>query len=61
MNWETFHWETLLWIGGIVLLIFFMMRGCGGMMGGCGMGGHRPNRETHRDADQPPDLSEKKT
>ena len=42
MNWEAVNWETVLWIGGIVLLIFFLMRGCGGMMGGgCGMGGRR--------------------
>ena len=41
MNWESFNWQTALWIGAIVLFIFFMMRGCGGMMGGCGMGGRR--------------------
>ena len=33
-------WQSLLTIGGIVIFIFLMMRGCGGMMsGGCGMGG----------------------
>lgn len=45
MNWESFDWTTLLWIGGIILLIVFMMWGCGGMMRGggcCGMGG-RPS------------------
>jgi len=35
------NWDTLQWIFGIVLLVTFlmvMMRGCGGMMRGCGMG-----------------------
>lgn len=53
MNWDSFDWTTLLWIGGIALLIFFIMRGCGGMMGsggGCGMGGRR--------SDQPADRKE---
>jgi hypothetical protein len=34
-------WQTLLWIGGLVALFFVMMRGCGGMAGGCGMGSRR--------------------
>ena len=57
MNWESFDWTTLLWIGGIILLIGFMMWGCGGMMRGggcCGMGGRQqgqgygPGREAGR-------------
>ena len=34
-------WQTLLWLGGLVALFFIMMRGCGGMAGGCGMGSRR--------------------
>ena len=47
MNWNAFDWQTLLWIAGIALLFWFMMRGCGGMMrgGGCGMGGSRDRGE----------------
>ena len=51
-----FNWTTLLWIAGIGLLIWFMMRGCGGMKGGggCGMGGGREPEQTdqRRGADQ---------
>lgn len=58
MNWDTFNWQTLLWIAGFALLFWFMMRGCGGMMrgGGCGMGGSRkdgeksPNKESRRES-----------
>ncbi len=47
MEW---NWETLLWIGGFLLLLWFMMRACGGMMGrGCGMGGQRHFREKGRE------------
>lgn len=35
------EWQSLLWIGGLVLLFWVMMRGCGGMAGGCGMGSRR--------------------
>lgn len=31
-------WTTLTWIGVLVVLAFVMLRGCGGMAGGCGMG-----------------------
>lgn len=34
-------WQALLWIGGLIVLFFVMMRGCGGMSGGCGMGSRR--------------------
>ena len=44
-------WNALLSTVAIVVFIFLMMRGCGGMMagGGCGMGvrhrhGHQPNK-----------------
>ena len=61
MSWESFNWETLLWVGGIVLLVFFMMRGCGGMMGGgCGMGGRRHRREADRGEGGDHDPPEKK-
>ncbi len=52
-------WQSILTIAGIVAFVFFMMRGCGGMMsGGCGMGGsgmgsRRPRRDMEeRDAGQ---------
>ena len=32
---------NLLWVGGLIALFFFMMRGCGGMGGGCGTGSRR--------------------
>lgn len=38
-------WQNALWIAGLVLLFWLMMRGCGGMGGACGMG------RRHRDAD----------
>lgn len=46
-------WRTILSIGGIILFVIVMMRGCGAMMGGgrgmgggCGMGSrhHRPQQ-----------------
>lgn len=37
-------WTTLTWIGVLVMLAFAMMRGCGGMAGGCGMGARYTNR-----------------
>jgi hypothetical protein len=56
-------WQNVLWIAGFAVLFWFMMRGCGGMRGGFGMGGRRnrdaadatsrPNdsrRDTHRAA-----------
>ena len=60
MNWESVNWVTLLWVGGIVLLIFFMMRGCGGMMGGggCGMGGRRQGPQKNRDEGPSPHSPE---
>jgi hypothetical protein len=42
-------WQSLLWIGGLVVLFFVMMRGCGGMAGGCGMGSRR--RESNEEAE----------
>ena len=62
MHWESFDWTTLLWIGGIALLIFFMMRGCGGMMGGggCGMGGRRHGPEKDQSEGPSPHSPEKK-
>jgi hypothetical protein len=60
-------WRTLLTIGGIILFVIVMMRGCGGMMGGrrgmgrgCGMG-PRPRRPDTKDdkaeAGSPPELN----
>lgn len=43
-------WTNLLWLGAFVALFFVMMRGCGGMAGGCGMGARRAGR---RDEDEP--------
>ena len=37
-------WQTLLTIAGIILFVVLMMRGCGGMGGGCGMGGGMGSR-----------------
>jgi len=39
------------WIGGLVALFFVMMRGCGGMAGGCGMGsrGRDPEADSRQD------------
>ena len=55
MEW---NWETLLWIGGFVLLFWFMMRACGGMMGGgCGMGGRRDVGENAGES-KPADATE---
>ena len=49
MNWESFNWETLLWIAGFGLLFWFMMRCCGGMTGGgCGMGDRRSGRKAEQ-------------
>jgi hypothetical protein len=31
-------WTTVLSIIGLILFAILMMRGCGGMMGGCGTG-----------------------
>ncbi len=44
-------WQALLWIGGLVALFFVMMRGCGGMAGGCGMGsrGHEPEANSRQE------------
>ncbi len=42
-------WQTLLWIGGLVALVFVMMRGCGGMAGGCGMGGRDPEADSRQE------------
>lgn len=39
------NWTTLLWVIGIVILFLVVMRGCGGMMGGCGMASRRRSRE----------------
>ena len=43
-------WQTLLWLGGLVALFFIMMRGCGGMSGGCGMGSRRDTSAKSSDA-----------
>ena len=55
MAWDAINWETVLWIGGFVLLFWFMMRGCGGIMrgGGCGMGG-RPKDGDESQSEKPP-------
>ncbi len=53
-------WQSLLRIGGIVLLVVLMMRGCGGMMsgrgmGGCGMGmNSRPRRREENERAEKP-------
>ena len=44
-------WQTLLTIAGIIVFVIFMMRGCGGMGGGCGMGGGMRSRRRPSDAD----------
>jgi hypothetical protein len=44
------NWQTLLGIGGLVALFFVMMRGCGGMSGGCGMGSRRDTPAKSPDA-----------
>ena len=48
------EWQTLLWIGGLMVLFFVMMRGCGGMAGGgCGAGSRRrdtPEGGAHQQA-----------
>lgn len=40
-------WQTLLWVGGggLIVLFFVMMRGCGGMAGRCGMGSRPRDRD----------------
>lgn len=43
-------WQALLWIGGLIVLFFVMMRGCGGMSGGCGMGSRRDTSTKSSDA-----------
>jgi hypothetical protein len=43
-------WQALLWIGGLIVLFFVMMRGCGGMSGGCGMGSRRDTSTKWSDA-----------
>jgi hypothetical protein len=47
-------WSTIISVAAIVVFLWLMMRGCGGMMagGGCGMG--RPRR---RDDAQPPESA----
>ena len=45
-------WQTLLWIGGLVALFFVMMRGCGGMAGGCGMGSRRGDTRENPQRDE---------
>lgn len=59
MNWESFDWTTLLWIGGLVLFVFLMLRGCGGMMGGGGCRG-MGSRRADVDAD-PEDQARRKS
>ena len=46
------EWQTLAWVAAIAVLFFVMMRGCGGMAGGCGTGSRRPNER--QDADGRP-------
>lgn len=46
-------WQTLLWSGGLVALVFVMMRGCGGMAGGCGMGARGRDPEADRRQEKP--------
>jgi hypothetical protein len=50
-------WQSLLWVGAVAVLVFLMMRGCGGMAGGCGMGSRRSGRgtDTHGRSPQPGD------
>ena len=61
MNWESFNWETLLWVGGIILLIYFMMRGCRRMMGGgCGMGGRQHGQRENQGEGPDRDTSAEK-
>lgn len=44
-------WQNALWIVGIGLVFWMMMRGCGGMGGGCGMGGR--GRDTDARGSEP--------
>lgn len=46
-------WQSLLWIGGLLVLFFVVMRGCGGMAGGCGMGSRRGNTRENRLRQEP--------
>lgn len=46
-------WWTLLWIALGIAFIWFMMRGCGGMMRGCGMGGCDKRSEPRHATQQP--------
>ncbi len=59
-------WQTLLTIAGIIVFVIFMMRGCGGMGGGCGMGGGMGSRRQPQDmkhekpkAGSPPEARQK--
>ncbi|MGH7825678.1 MAG: hypothetical protein ACREQ7_10965 [Candidatus Binatia bacterium] len=38
-------WTTLLWIIGIGLFVVVMIRGCGGMARGCGIGKNSRKRD----------------
>ena len=53
------EWQSLLWIGGIALLFWFMMRGCGGMGGGCGMGSRRSPTADGSEAGKAPDRQKR--
>ena len=43
------HLQNILAIMGIVLFISSIVRGCGGMMGGCGMGSRSTNHQRLHD------------
>lgn len=56
------EWQTLVWVGVIILLFFVMMRACGGMgrgagTGGCGMPRCRPEHRTGSEAQVPKDKN----
>lgn len=40
-------WQNALWVAGLAVIFWFMMRGCGGMGGGCGMGARRHKNAGH--------------
>lgn len=46
-------WWTLLWIVLGIALVWFMIRGCGGMMRGRGMGGCGMRSEPRHKTQQP--------
>ena len=53
-------WSTLISVAAILIFLWLMMRGCGGMMagGGCGMGRHAHPKNVDRQSRRPDDGSQ---